>query len=105
MSPTTPSTKHMAIALNGVHDAEGVEAIERALRASPHISDVRVHLHHDNVHVTYHAGMIEEDEIERLVASSGRTKPAEADGQAHPAAPVETKAGTEAPSAHSAGHV
>jgi P-type Cu2+ transporter len=46
------------------------EAVERALRASPHISAVHVDYAARTVHVSYHAGMITAADIQALISAS-----------------------------------
>jgi Cu2+-exporting ATPase len=46
------------------------EAVERALRANPHVTDVHVDYPAKTVHVTYHAGMLESGALARLISDS-----------------------------------
>lgn len=86
--PRTPSHGH--------HDAHGemvtqafyaelacpdcAEAVERALRATPHVAGVHVDYPAKTVHVTYHAGMIGAETLARLIADSAHDCRCTADG-------------------------
>ncbi len=70
--PATESpAAHAAIALEGLHCLECAQAVEDALRASPHITSVHVDWLNNVAHVAYHPGLITIPDIEALVASTG----------------------------------
>src|SRR5918998_1132175 len=67
----THAEQSATIQLHDLHCPECADAVERTLRANPHITSVHLDWQHDVVHVGYHAGMIDEAEIEALVAGTG----------------------------------
>ena len=48
------------------------EAVDRALRTSPHITDVRVDYPGRTVHVTYHAGMTTSTAIQEQISAAAQ---------------------------------
>ncbi len=68
---TTHSTAHATFRLADLHCTACADAVERALRANPHITQVHLDWQNDVVHVGYHAGMIDETAIHELIAATG----------------------------------
>jgi P-type Cu2+ transporter len=54
-----------------VHCPQCADNIERILRSQPHIAKAHFDWANNEVHVSYHAGMISPVEIERLIATTG----------------------------------
>ncbi len=69
--------------LEDVHCTECADAVERALRAQPHITGVHVDWANNVVHVHYHSDMISPAAIEQVITSTGCGCTATADGTAH----------------------
>ncbi len=57
--------------LESLHCPECADAVERALRANPHIANVHVDWAKNEAHVSFHKGMISEDEIAQRIAATG----------------------------------
>jgi Cu2+-exporting ATPase len=60
-----------SFSLEAVYCIECADAVEQALRAQPHIADVRVDWGANIVHVRYHPEMIGPDAIEQMIAGTG----------------------------------
>jgi Cu2+-exporting ATPase len=60
-----------AFSLSGLHCTGCADAVERALKGNPHITEVRLDWPNNVVRVSYHAGMIDEAAIRRLIQSTG----------------------------------
>ncbi|HSH79112.1 MAG TPA: heavy metal translocating P-type ATPase, partial [Herpetosiphonaceae bacterium] len=72
MNHAHPTTEqHATLSLHDLHCPGCADAVERALRANPHITSVHLDWEHDVAHVGYHAGMIGEEAIRALIASTG----------------------------------
>ena len=69
--PESHAAHHVTFKLEDIHCIECAEAVERALRSHAHISDVHLDWANNQVHVSYHTGMISPQEIEQLIASTG----------------------------------
>ena len=65
------SQAHATFALTTMHCTGCADAIERTLRANPHITNVHLDWVKNEVHVGYHDGMIMPAEVERLIAATG----------------------------------
>ncbi len=79
----TSHQEHQAtFKLDGIHCTGCADAVEQALRAQPHITNVHVDWPANAVHVGYHAGMISPSEIERLINTTG-CRCESTDGGAH----------------------
>lgn len=65
------TTAHTTIKLTTMHCTGCADAIERTLRAHPHITSVHLDWSKDKVHVAYHADVISKAEIEHLIATTG----------------------------------
>ena len=65
------SEQHATFQLGGVHCLECANAVERALKANPHITQVHFDWANNVVHVGYHAGMITPAAVEQLITTSG----------------------------------
>ena len=63
--------EHAAFTVGEVYCTECADNIERTLRAQPHITAASFDWANNQVHVSYHAGMITPEEIERLIAATG----------------------------------
>jgi P-type Cu2+ transporter len=71
-------------ALDDLHCPECADAVERALRANPHITGVHLDWRANQVHVSFHRGLIAEHEIAQIIASTGcDCAPAENNHAAH----------------------
>jgi Cu2+-exporting ATPase len=46
------------------------EAVGQALRAAPHVTNVRIDYPNKTVHVTYHAGMVQPEELQRVISGN-----------------------------------
>ena len=81
----THTEQHGTFQLDDIHCPACAEAVDRALRAQPHITSVQLEWAHNVVHVGYHPEMISPDAIEQVIASTGcACAPAQAgDGAAH----------------------
>src|SRR5919199_3839738 len=66
-----PSARHAAFKLGGLHCPGCAAAVERALRAQPHVTDVRLDWENDAVHVGYDPAGIGREDIERVIAGTG----------------------------------
>ena len=55
---TSHAEQHATFKLNDLYCLECADAVERALRAQPHVTSVHLDWAHNLVHVGYHAGMI-----------------------------------------------
>src|SRR5215212_3237189 len=69
--PTTHSEQHAMFQLDDIHCPECAEAVERALRAQPHITSVHLDWSKNVVHVGFHPTMISADAIEQVIARTG----------------------------------
>jgi Cu2+-exporting ATPase len=80
-----PSSRHGAFRLGGVHCRGCADAVERALRVQPHVTDVRLDWKNDLVHVGYDPNRIGLEDIEGAITGTGcDCKPAEvAEGHHH----------------------
>src|SRR5918993_427509 len=65
------SSHHGAFELRGVHCRGCADAVERALRAQPHVTDVRLDWKNDLVHVGYDATRIGPKGIEGVITQTG----------------------------------
>jgi Cu2+-exporting ATPase len=65
------SSHHGAFELGGVHCRGCADAVERALRAQPHVTDVRLDWKNDLVHVGYDATRIGPKGIEGVITQTG----------------------------------
>ncbi|HMQ29425.1 MAG TPA: heavy metal translocating P-type ATPase [Chloroflexaceae bacterium] len=84
-----PATTTLSLA--GLHCTGCADAVERTLKANPHITSVHIDWPNNVAHVGYHAGMIDEAAIRALIEATGcpceRTDHAgRTDGQHEPAA-------------------
>jgi Cu2+-exporting ATPase len=66
---TTPA--HAAFSLTGLHCTGCADAVEQALKASPHIASVQLDWPNNVVHVGYHAGMIDKAAIQGIIEATG----------------------------------
>ncbi len=57
--------------LVGLHCTGCADAVERALKANPHITSVHIDWPNSIAHVSYHAGMIDEAAIRDLIEATG----------------------------------
>jgi len=64
-------TRHGAFKLGGVHCRGCADAVERALRAQPHVTDVRLDWKNDLVHVGYDPTRIVPEDIEGAITQTG----------------------------------
>jgi P-type Cu2+ transporter len=67
----THTVAQATFALDGLHCPDCADAVERALRASPHVAGVHLDWAANQVHVSYHAGMITEEAIGHIIAGTG----------------------------------
>jgi Cu2+-exporting ATPase len=75
---------HAALSLDGLHCLDCGDAVERVLKANPHITSVHLDWANSVVHVGYHAGIIDEAAIRQLIEATGcPCEEAGADGHAH----------------------
>jgi P-type Cu2+ transporter len=65
------SPRHSAFKLGGVHCLGCAAAVERVLRAKPHVTDVRLDWKNDVVHVGYDPAGIGPEEIEQVITGTG----------------------------------
>jgi Cu2+-exporting ATPase len=73
-----------ALNLDGLHCLDCADAVERVLKANPHITSVHLDWAESVVHVSYHAGMIDEAAIRQLIEATGcPCEEAGADGHTH----------------------
>jgi Cu2+-exporting ATPase len=88
-----PSSHHDAFELGGVHCRGCADAVERALRAQPHVTDVRLDWKNDLVHVGYDPTRIGPEDIEGTITQTGcDCKPTEVGEHHHEAmAPPERR--------------
>jgi Cu2+-exporting ATPase len=88
-----PSSHHDAFELGGVHCRGCADAVERALRAQPHVTDVRLDWKNDLVHVGYDPTRIGPEDIEGAITQTGcDCKPTEVGEHHHEAmAPPERR--------------
>ena len=70
-SQHTHAVAHASFMLDGLHCPECADTVEQALRASPHITSAHLDWAVNQAHVSYHVGMITEDEIGRIIAGTG----------------------------------
>jgi len=63
--------QHAIFKLEDIHCIECAEAVERALRAQPHITGVHLDWSNNVVHVGYHPEMVSPEEIEQVIAGTG----------------------------------
>lgn len=68
---TSHAEEHVTFQLDDIYCPECADEVERALRAQPHISHLRLDWAHNIVHVAYHAGMITPEVIEQMIAGAG----------------------------------
>ena len=66
-----PSPRHGAFELGGVHCRGCADTVERALRAQPHVTDVRLDWKNDLVHVGYDPMRIGPEDIEGAITGTG----------------------------------
>ena len=66
-----PSLRHGTFKLGGVHCRGCADAVERALREQPHVTDVRLNWKNDVVRVGYDATSIDSEEIEKIITQTG----------------------------------
>ena len=57
--------------LESLHCPECADAVERALRTNPHITNVHLDWAKNEAHVSFHSGMITEDDIAQRIAATG----------------------------------
>jgi P-type Cu2+ transporter len=69
----TQTEAQSTFALEDVYCIECADAVEQALRAQPHITDVHVDWGANIVHIRYHPSMISADAIEQIIAGTGCT--------------------------------
>ena len=62
---------HATFSLTGLHCTGCADAIERALKANPHITSVHLDWPNNVVHVGYHTGMIDEAAIRGIIEATG----------------------------------
>jgi len=75
---------HATLSLSGLHCLDCADAVERALKANPHITSVHLDWPKSVVHVGYHAGMLDEAAIQEIIEASGcLCEEVGADGHAH----------------------
>src|SRR5215207_6251508 len=81
----TSSVEHSAFKLGGVHCLGCATAIEEALRAQPSVVDVHLDWKADTVRVGYDPAEIGQEDIERVIATTGcECEPIEARGELPP---------------------
>ena len=68
--------------LAGLHCPGCADAVEAALRAAPHVTDIHLDWQANEAHVSYHPGMTTQAALERVVASTGCQ--CEGAGHVHP---------------------
>jgi copper chaperone CopZ len=74
MVSATPDRQQQAsFTLQDVYCIKCADAVEQALRAQPHITDVHIDWAATIVHVRYHPSMISADAIEQIIAGTGCT--------------------------------
>jgi P-type Cu2+ transporter len=71
MATTTSAIQHATFTLENLHCTGCADAVERALRANPHIASVHVDWPTNVAHIGYHAGKIEEAAIAEIITSTG----------------------------------
>ena len=71
MTPSPSGEQHATFRLADVHCLDCADAVERALKANPHITQVQFDWANDVVQVGYHAGIITPAAIEQLITTSG----------------------------------
>ena len=71
MQHAAHQVSHSAFKLEDVHCLDCAEAVEAALKAQPPITGVHLDWANNVVHVSYHAGMIDKLDIQRLIATTG----------------------------------
>jgi copper chaperone CopZ len=71
MTPSPSGEQHATFRLADVHCLDCADAVERALKANPHITQVQFDWANDVVQVGYHPGMITPAAIEQLITTSG----------------------------------
>ena len=62
---------YAAFSLTGLHCTGCADAVERALKANPHLTSVHLDWPNSVVHVGYHAGMINEAGIRDIIEGTG----------------------------------
>jgi len=78
------SSRHGAFKLGGVHCRGCADAVERALRAQPHVTDVRLDWKNDLVHVGYDPNRSGPEDIEGAITRTGcDCKPTEVGEEHH----------------------
>ena len=78
------SPRHSAFKLGGVHCSGCANAVERALRAQPHVTNVRLDWKYDVVHVGYDPARTGPKDIEEVITQTGCScKPTEVEEHEH----------------------
>lgn len=67
----TQGSGHAMFSLTGLHCTGCADAVERALKANPHITSVHLDWPNSVVHVGYHTAMIDEAAIRELIEATG----------------------------------
>ena len=67
----THTEQHGTFQLDDIYCLECADAVERALRAQPHITSVHLDWSKNVIHVGYHPEMISADAIEQVIADTG----------------------------------
>ena len=79
-----PSPRHGAFKLGGVHCRGCADSVVRALRAQPHVTDVRLDWKNDLVRVGYDPTSIGPEDIEGAITQTGcDCKPTEVGEEHH----------------------
>ncbi len=63
--------QHIILKLEGLHCTGCADEVVQTLRAQPHITGVHLDWANNTAHVSYHAGMTNREQIERLVTTTG----------------------------------
>src|SRR5215217_3512367 len=66
-----PSLRHGTFKLGGVHCRGCADAVERALRAEPHLTGIRLDWKNDVVRVGYDPTSIDSEDIEKIITQTG----------------------------------
>jgi copper chaperone CopZ len=83
MTTTPHALQHATFTLEQLHCTGCADAVERALRANPHLASVHLDWPNNRVQVSYHDGMIDEATIAELIAATGCDCTAEDGAQHH----------------------
>jgi Cu2+-exporting ATPase len=67
----TATPAQATFSLTGLHCTGCADAVERVLKANPHIISVHLDWPNSVAHVSYHAGMIDEAEIRAMIEATG----------------------------------